>query len=100
MTLLHEVYDASESLGHGLLTELVAADQFEARALELAQALAAAAPLAVRVAKRMMRRSTELTLEQSLQDAELAVVVVNDSADVAEGVSAFLDKRQPHFTGR
>jgi len=79
---------------------VVAADHLAARALELARQVAAGAPLAVRVAKRMMRRATELTLEQSLQDAELAVVAVNDSADVAEGVSAFIDKRSPHFTGR
>jgi len=100
MTLLHEIYDAQDALAYGLLTEVVAADHLAARALELARQVAAGAPLAVRVAKRMMRRATELTLEQSLQDAELAVVAVNDSADVAEGVSAFIDKRSPHFTGR
>ena len=47
----------------------------------------------------MMRRAGDLTLEQSLQDAELAVIAVNDSADVAEGVAAFVERRRPRFRG-
>jgi 2-(1,2-epoxy-1,2-dihydrophenyl)acetyl-CoA isomerase len=100
MTLLQEVYDAPRALELGLLTEVVPAAELSDAAIDLASRLAAAAPLAVRVAKRMMARSASLTLEQSLQDAELAVVAVNDSADVAEGVAAFVEKRRPTFVGR
>jgi enoyl-CoA hydratase/carnithine racemase len=100
MSLLAEIYDAQEALRLGLLTDVVPHEDLADRTMELALHLAAGAPLAIRVAKRMMRRAGDLTLEQSLQDAELAVVAVNDSADVAEGVAAFLDKRTPRFTGR
>jgi 2-(1,2-epoxy-1,2-dihydrophenyl)acetyl-CoA isomerase len=75
-------------------------EQLRDRTMRLADQLAARAPLAVRVAKRMMRRSLELTFEQSLGDAEYAVNIVNDSEDVREGVAAFLDKRAPVFRGR
>jgi 2-(1,2-epoxy-1,2-dihydrophenyl)acetyl-CoA isomerase len=75
-------------------------EQLRERTMQLAGELAARAPLAVRMAKRMMRRSLELTFEQSLGDAENAVNIINDSEDVQEGVAAFLEKRPPVFRGR
>jgi enoyl-CoA hydratase/carnithine racemase len=99
MTWLHEIYDADEAHRLGLVSEVVPDDRLEARVTELASAVAAQAPLAVRLAKRMMRRGQELTFEQSLGDAELAVNHLNDSADAEEGVAAFLEKRVPTFQG-
>ena len=56
MSLLHEIYDAPTALRLGLVTELVE-DDLEARTLEFAEALAAQAPLAVRMVKTMMTRA-------------------------------------------
>jgi 2-(1,2-epoxy-1,2-dihydrophenyl)acetyl-CoA isomerase len=100
MVLLGERYGAEEARALGLLTEVVPAAELRERTLGLARALAARAPLAVRLAKRMMRRGVDLTLEQSLGDAELAVMITNDSADVREGVDAFHARRPPVFRGR
>jgi 2-(1,2-epoxy-1,2-dihydrophenyl)acetyl-CoA isomerase len=99
MSLLHEIYPAAEALRLGLLTELVEGD-LEARTLEFAEALAAKAPLAVRMVKTMMTRSLEGTFESSLGDAQLAVMITNPSADVREGGAAFREKRTPKFEGR
>jgi len=99
MTLLHEVYDAATAFRLGLLTELTEDDP-EARTLELCEALAAQAPLAVRMAKTMMQRAREATFESSLVDAQLAVMITNPSQDVREGGAAFREKRAPKFVGR
>ena len=100
MVLLGETYYAERARALGLVTEVVPAAELHERTMALAGALAGRAPLAVRLAKRMMRRGLELTLDQSLGDAELAVMVTNDSDDVREGVEAFRAHRPPVFRGR
>jgi 2-(1,2-epoxy-1,2-dihydrophenyl)acetyl-CoA isomerase len=100
MTLLSELYDAETAERLGLVTETVAADALESHTLAFARELATRAPLAVRLAKSMMRRALTLDLEASQGDAALAVMVTNPSADVREGIRAFFDKRPPRFEGR
>lgn len=100
MTLLHEVYGADEALGLGLVTEVVPAAGLAAHTFALARAITKKAPLAVRLAKSMMRQGLDSTLERSLNDAALSVMIANPSADVREGVSAFFAKREPDFKGR
>ena len=100
MTMLSEVYDAQTALGLGLVTEVGAAGELDARTLAFARALAKRAPLAVRLAKAMMLRGLTTTLDHSLADAALSVMVSNPSNDVREGVKAFFEKRPPTFEGR
>ncbi len=100
MTLLSEVYDAATAERLGLVTEIVAHDALEVHTLAFARALGSRAPLAVRLAKSMMRRALTLELEQSQGDAAMAVMISNPSEDVREGVRAFFEKRPPKFEGR
>jgi 2-(1,2-epoxy-1,2-dihydrophenyl)acetyl-CoA isomerase len=100
MSLLHEIYDASTAMGLGLVTEVVPDAELEARTLAFCDALAAKAPLAVRLTKMMMSRAGDITLAQSMMDAQLAVHIANPSEDVREGVAAFRAKRAPNFSGR
>ncbi len=100
MTLLHEVYPATEALKLGLVTEVVPDAQLLERTHAFARDLAAKAPLAVRLAKSMMRHGLDAPLERSLNDAALSVMIANPSEDVREGVAAFRAKRPPKFSGR
>jgi enoyl-CoA hydratase/carnithine racemase len=99
MTLLSEVYDAPRAAELGLVTELVSDESLEDATLAFAEALAGRAPLAVRLTKMMMARSAGLSLEESVADAQMAVMIANPSADVREGLTAFFEKRAPKFKG-
>ena len=88
------------TMGLGLVTEVVPDAELEVRTFAFCDALAAKAPLAVRLTKMMMSRANDITLAQSMMDAQLAVHIANPSEDVREGVAAFRGKRTPNFSGR
>jgi enoyl-CoA hydratase/carnithine racemase len=100
MTLLSEVYDARTALELGLVTEVVPHAELEARVNDFARRLAEGPPLAIRLAKRMMYKQREMTLENALEDAALNVMITNPSEDVREGIHAFREKRKPNFKGK
>jgi 2-(1,2-epoxy-1,2-dihydrophenyl)acetyl-CoA isomerase len=100
MTLLSEVYDAKKAFELGLVTEVVPHAELEGHVRDFAQRLADGPPLAVRLAKRMMYKQREMTLENALEDAALNVMITNPSEDVREGTRAFREKRKPKFQGR
>jgi 2-(1,2-epoxy-1,2-dihydrophenyl)acetyl-CoA isomerase len=100
MSLLAETYSAADAQRLGLVTEVVQENELKAQTFAFARAIAARAPLAVRLAKSMMRHGLDSSLDHSLNDAALAVMIANPSEDVREGVSAFFAKRKPEFKGR
>ncbi|MBM7368650.1 enoyl-CoA hydratase/isomerase family protein [Gordonia hydrophobica] len=95
-----ELYDAQQALELGLLTQVVPAAELESAVLALATRITRTAPLTTRVVKRMVRNAMSQSLHASLIEAEYAVAAINDTADVREGIAAFLDKRTPRFVGR
>ena len=75
MTLLHEIYPAPEAERLGLVTEVVPDDDLEIRTLAFCEALAAKAPLPVRLSKRMMEKARDVGREASMADAQMAVMI-------------------------
>ena len=98
MFLLAETFDAEALLACGFLDHLVPPDALEAKLTDLADTLAGLAPLAVRGMKR-----TILELSAGRLDAEAArarVTACFASADHAEGLAAWAERRPPVFKNR
>ncbi|MEE9285886.1 MAG: enoyl-CoA hydratase-related protein [Dehalococcoidia bacterium] len=99
MILTGKTIDAGEALRVGLVTQVIAPEAFEAKVNELAEKLAASAPIAGRYAKEAIHHGMDLPLDHALRlEADLAVLL-HTSSDRAEGIRAFLEKRPPRFTG-
>jgi len=89
--------DADEGQALGLYNAVVPAEQLAVRTLELAEQIAANAPLTLRSIKEAVRRIRE---QGRLERADDLVLMCYLSADFKEGVSAFLAKRPPRWQGR
>lgn len=91
---------ARESLEWGLANEVVADADLMGRARQLAREIAANAPLAVQAAKRMMRMGMNETFKDHVHHVYLQLLPLFRSDDMKEGVRAFLEKRDPKFSGK
>lgn len=99
LTLTGQMIDACQAAEWNLVSRVVPADQLLDSARDIAAAIAANPPHAVRLAKRLLREALHTRLDTLLEMSATFQVLSHQTADHREAVAAFIDKRTPTFTG-
>jgi enoyl-CoA hydratase len=100
LALLSELLGAQEAYDAGLVSHVLADDEFDDELAKIVRRLAAGAPLAQAATKKAVNAATLDRLPDAFQRERAGQSVLLRSADAAEGMRAFAEKRRPEFTGR
>ena len=100
MLLTGQPVDAAKALRIGLVNDVVPDDKLLASAQNIAAAIAANGPIAVKLIKEAATRGLDLPLAQGLQLESDLLTLVHGTEDAREGVRAFIEKRKPVWTGK
>jgi enoyl-CoA hydratase len=100
MILTGEPVTAEQALAMGLVNRVVEPDQLMPEALKMAETISARPRLAVQYCKEAVYRASEGSLEAGLAHESYLHALSCATEDKKEGVAAFLEKRDPVFSGR
>jgi enoyl-CoA hydratase len=100
MLLMGEPIDAERALQIGLITRIVEPDELIPEARRMAAHLAKFAPFVPRTMKAMVHFGMEASLAGALMFEKYAQGALVQTDDKVEGITAFLEKRDPDFKGR
>jgi 2-(1,2-epoxy-1,2-dihydrophenyl)acetyl-CoA isomerase len=100
LALVGDSVDAAEALRLGLVSKVVPGPELMSEAQALAERLAEGPPLALALTKGALKRSLTINLDEALEGEAKLQGIAGATADHAEGLAAFREKRPPRFTGR
>ncbi len=99
LLLTGRLFDAAEAYRFGLVNEVVSPDKLMDRARELAALLLENSPSSVRATKKLINSFIASQLDQQIADAIEDNARIRTTADFREGISSFLEKRKPRWSG-
>lgn len=100
MVLNNRHLSGQEAVRCGLANKLVPVEVYLDEAVDLANQIAARAPLAVRMGKEMVNQAFETSLSEGIKAERRSFYFLFSSEDQKEGMQAFIEKRDPEWHGR
>jgi 2-(1,2-epoxy-1,2-dihydrophenyl)acetyl-CoA isomerase len=100
LAMLSDPFSAADAERIGLVTKVVSPDDLATEARALADRLAALAPIGLALTKRALDQAWGASLETHLETEAQLQGLAGATADHAEGIAAFVEKRAPRFEGR
>lgn len=91
---------AKEALASGLISRIVPREHWFEAALDIAKQVALKGPIALRAAKASILNAEEMNLSTGLVEERQLFYALFDTSDQTEGMTAFVEKRKPKFTGK
>jgi enoyl-CoA hydratase/carnithine racemase len=99
MVLTGRVMDADEALRHGVVSRVVGPDALDDTVREMAEQIAAAPAVTVKMAREVIRHLAQPQIRSSMADELVYQTFINRSDDAAERRAAQAEDRAPHYTG-
>ena len=100
LLLTGRIFEAEEAARMGLVSEIVPAENLMARARQLATLLMENSPASLRATKQLLTNHARAELDAQIEAAVRENAAIRTAADFREGISSFLEKRKPVWTGK
>jgi methylglutaconyl-CoA hydratase len=100
LLLTGRLFDAAEAVRLGLVSEIVPRENLMPRARALAAALMENSPASLRATKQLLTDHARRELDAPIESAVRENAAIRTTADFREGISSFLEKRKPVWTGK
>jgi enoyl-CoA hydratase len=100
MILNNRTLSAQEALQRGMVSRVVPVERYLEEAIGLAQEIASHAPLAIRLARKLIREADQTPLTEGIQNERDAFHDLFGTEDRREGMRAFVEKRSPVWRGK
>lgn len=100
LLLTGRIFGADEAFRLGLVNEIIAPGHLMARARELAAELLENSPASLEATKKLLSSYTREQLDRQVAQAVESNAAIRKTADFKEGITAFLEKRKPTWTGK
>ena len=100
MILLGEKLTAQQALEMGMVTRVVPSDQLDSEVETVLKTLSEKSPIGIKLGKEAFKQVAEMSLDDSLDALCEGLGKVAATEDAKEGITAFIEKRKPNFTGK